>query len=655
MASALRPLFVTVTWGASGSTSGRSLELADLCQRQLGLTTCLHLTCTNMHKYVIDEALREAKEIGIRNILALRGDPPRGPEYTEDGKDYEGAEELVWAADLVRYIRKEYGDYFCIGVAGYPEGHSDESNPTYQDPKHDLPYLVDKVQAGGDFIMTQLFYDEQAFFAYEKLVREWDGGVLKDVPIIPGLMPIQSFQVLKRVTKLSHASLPPAIADRLEPIRSDDEAVKRAGIDILSNIVSDVQAVPSPLRRGFHFYTLNLEKMVSFVLERTGLIPPITPEDHDEPCSSSSSAVVVDGPTPTSSSPQSQHFLPNGTHNPSHQHPHARPGRRPSSPHNHITTDAAPLLRSPSTSQPPSRATNLAIAHGVGAVGREATWDDYPNGRFGDARSPAFGEIDGYGGPMLHASPRAAREIWGQPTSREQIGDLFVKHLQGGLERLPWSEGPLNAETRVVEDWLVRMVRERCWWSVASQPAVDGARSNDKTFGWGPKGGFVFQKPFVEFWIPREDWLKVLRPRLESEAEEGRVSWYAMPNPLWHPPSSSNAGLANIDHTKATQPDATNGDDEEFDTSSPPDAVHSVTWGSFPGKEIISPTIIEGISFRAWADEAFGVWREWERCYPPGSRSREVVRACADDVWLVNVIGHVYQEPTMLWELLLGA
>ena len=193
MSRALRPLFVTVTWGAGGSTVGRSLELAEICQRQLGLTTCLHLTCTNMSRKIIDETLDEAKAIGVCNILALRGDPPR-KEYgvpCHNG-DQNSNEEFVWAVDLVRYIRRKYGDFFCIGVAAYPEGHADESHPTNQDVEHDLPYLVEKTKAGADFIMTQLFYDETKYVKLEKRLREHESGIFRNIPIIPGLMPIQS-------------------------------------------------------------------------------------------------------------------------------------------------------------------------------------------------------------------------------------------------------------------------------------------------------------------------------------------------------------------------------------------------------------------------------------------------------------------------------
>ena len=517
MSRGLRPLFVTVTWGASGSTSARSLELAEICQRQLGLTTCLHLTCTNMTQRVVDDALEAAKEIGIRNILALRGDPPRAREYRSDEEEEEGGQEFVWAADLVQYIRKKHGDYFCVGVAGYPEGHADESYPTEQSPQHDMAYLVTKVQAGADFIMTQLFYDAQYCLDYEKLVRNYGNGVLGDIPIIPGLMPIQNYQILKRTTKLSHSKLPPEILRRLDPVKADDEEVKRVGVEIVSEIVEVIKGVKATGPRGFHFYTLNLEKAVSFILERCHLIPPITPADR-----SNDSSAVDDSDAP----------LTNGESQPI-KISARRPSRRPSSPHNHVIPVSG-SASSTSTFPPeePSRATTLAISHGVGSLGREATWDDYPNGRFGDARSPAFGEIDGYG-PSLHLSPAAARAKWGSPTSRTDIGDLFKRHLMGDLDQLPWSEGGLNEETQVIKSELRRLIEGRGWWSVASQPAVDGVASDHAIFGWGPKGGFVFQKAFVEFFIPAQDWKTKLRPRLTSADVTPEVSWYAARCPSW--------------------------------------------------------------------------------------------------------------------------
>ena len=295
MSRALKPLFVNVTWGAGGSTAYKSLELAELCQTQLNLTTCLHLTCTNMSQRLLDEALERCRIMGIRNILALRGDPPRKEEYGDpnasnplgingdSGQEVVEAGEFVWAVDLVRYIRRKYGDWFCIGVAAYPDGHADQTHPTQQDPLHDLPYLVDKVQAGADFIMTQLFFDVDQYQWFENLLRNHESGAFKNIPILPGLMPIQSYQILRRTTKLSHAKVPPDLLARLDRVKGDDEEVKRVGVDILSEIIERLRTTDTAHKRGFHFYTLNLEKAVSKIAERCGLIRDLDKDVECEP------------------------------------------------------------------------------------------------------------------------------------------------------------------------------------------------------------------------------------------------------------------------------------------------------------------------------------------------------------------------------------
>lgn len=616
MARALRPTFVNVTWGAGGSTASKSLELAELCQRQLGLTTCLHLTCTNMEKGLLEKTLAACKDIGIRNILALRGDPPRRYEYGLDEAPETESGEFVWAVDLVKYIRKEHGDYFCVGVAGYPEGHSDESNPEAgsQTVDFDLPYLLEKVQAGADFVMTQLFYDATGYLEYEKKVKTYQGGVLGKLPIIPGLMPIQNFHALKRIAKLSHATLPPDLMKQLEDHRSNDEEIKKVGVDYIAKIIDQIKATPTSHPRGFHFYTLNLEKSVSYIVERCRLIPELTAEDF------------LDGPAVEEGgellSASANHSRATSRRRPSN--------RRPSSPHNHTMDDGSTV-----SSNPPSRATTLKISHGIGSLGREATWDDYPNGRFGDARSPAFGEIDGYG-PSIHMSPASARTRWGFPESREDIQRLFLRHIKGEVDVLPWSEGPLSPETRVIEKQLCGLI-ERGWFSIASQPAIDATSSDDPIFGWGPRGGFVFQKAFVELFVSSKDWKEELRPQLEKH--KGRVSWFASPCTL---PSS---GRLVVDAQS---------EDKEFESSEGLGAANSVTWGAFPGKEIASPTIIEEISFRAWVEEAFNLWAEWERCYPVG-KTRTFLRECREDSFLINVIGHTFKQPGELWEILLDA
>ncbi|KAI9898271.1 hypothetical protein N3K66_006631 [Trichothecium roseum] len=627
MERALRPLFVNVTWGAGGSTSDKSIELAEFCQRELNLTTCLHLTCTNMSKRLIDQALEDAMALGIRNILALRGDPPRKDEYRVPGDDEtDEADDFVWAIDLVKYIRKKYGDYFCIGVASYPEGHAEESHPLGQSLEHDLPYLVDKTQAGADFIMTQLFFDIEAYDNFERTLREHPSGAFKSIPIIPGLMPIQSYQMIKRTTKLSHAKMPEELLERLNAVKGDDEKVKLVGVDIVSELVEKIKDIKSrtPGPQGFHFYTLNLEKAVSFIVERTGLIP-----DNDEEQAIANELIApptlqVNGHRRRDHSRSSRRLSSAGSD------PHNRVivgDRRPSHPDWEVTgKDAAAIAGAINT-----RANTLAISEGEGVLGREATWDDFPNGRFGDSRSPAYGEIDGYG-VSLHVSVNQATALWGNPKTREEINELFIKHINGQITAIPWTEEELLPESSTIKPHLVEL-NKKGWWTVASQPAVNGVRSSDSTFGWGPAHGFVFQKAFVEFFLPSAAW-ETLKAKLEAPGVRDNICFYAM---------NAKGDFASSDLTGGA---ATKKSDDN--------STNAVTWGVFPHKEIVTPTIIEEVSFKAWAEEAFGIWREWSQVYGKNSESGKLLKELGEDCWLVNIIHHDYVDAESLWNLLQG-
>ncbi|KAL6881597.1 methylenetetrahydrofolate reductase [Trichoderma novae-zelandiae] len=634
MERALRPLFVNVTWGAGGSTAQKSIELAELCQRELGLTTCLHLTCTNMSQALIDQALDDARALGIRNILALRGDPPRA-EYRDADEPTEAAsEEFTWAIDLVKYIRKKYGSYFCIGVAAYPEGHGDGSHPEGQSFEHDLPYLVEKVEAGADFIMTQLFFDIKAYEKFETRLRTHPSGAFKTIPILPGLMPIQSYAMIKRTAKLSHAKMPDELMARLNAVKGDDEKVKMVGVDILSELVEQIREIKSrtPGPKGFHFYTLNLEKSVSFILERTKLIPDDSEEEE----------AIVDEPAVVAAAQRTIPKISVNGNVPPRAHSHTRTARRQSSvgsdPHNRVIVGRAathPEWEATSTEagipaeSVNTRANTLAISEGEGALGREATWDDFPNGRFGDARSPAYGEIDGYG-VSIHMSVTQAVSLWGYPKVASDINDIFVRHIRGEISAIPWSEEDLLPESSIIKTKLEAMNRKG-WWTVASQPAVNGLPSSDPTFGWGPASGFVFQKSFVEFFLPSADW-KILYDKLTSNEVEEVVCFYA---------SNANGDFVSSDST---------GGSGRVGASA---STNAVTWGVFPGKEIVTPTIIEEVSFRAWSEEAFGIWAEWAKVYGRGSDSQKLLDGIREDYWLVNIIHHDYVDTDALWRLLI--
>ena len=632
MARALRPLFVNVTWGAGGSTAQKSLELAEICQRELALTTCLHLTCTNMSRALVDKALEDAKALGIRNILALRGDPPRSAEYRDSNSPEPEGDDFEWAIDLVRHIKQNHGDYFCIGVAAYPEGHADESHPLGQNFEHDLPYLLDKVQAGADFIMTQLFFDIHAYDHFEKTLREHPSGAFKDITIIPGLMPIQSYQMIKRTAKLSHARIPDTVMARLDALKGDDAKVKMEGVDIISELIGQLKEVKArtPGPKGFHFYTLNLEKAVSFIVERTNLIPPSTPSEYGD-----EDPVPVVIPT----------IQINGSRSSIPEIPRRGSSRRQSTvgsdprdrvivsgrPASHPDYEATALEASVPAQPINTRANTLAISEGEGVLGREATWDDYPNGRWGDARSPAYGQIDGYG-VSLHVTVAQALRLWGTPTTATDINNLFIRHLNGEVTAIPWSEEGFNEETRAIRAPLVKL-NSQGWLTLASQPAVNGLRSNDAVFGWGPNNGFVFQKAFVEFFLPSADW-KALEQKLKSPELKDLICFYAV--------------NARGDFTSS---DTAHSDDADGE---PPEAsTNAVTWGVFPGKEIVTPTIIEEVSFRAWSEEAFSIWTEWAKVYGKGSPSAALLESVRADSWLVNVIHHDFVEQDALWDLLL--
>ncbi len=238
----------------------------------------------------------------------------------------------------------------------------------------------------------------------------------------------------------------------------------------------------------------------------------------------------------------------------------------------------------------------------------------------------------GYG-VSLHVTVAQALRFWGAPMSSGDVNNLFIRHLNGELGAIPWSEEGFNEETGTIRESLVKL-NSRGWLTLASQPAVNGLRSSDSVFGWGPNNGFVFQKAFVEFFIPSADW-RILEQKLQSSELSDMICFYA-----------TNAEGDFISSDIARGADADSGLREA--------STNAVTWGVFPGKEIVTPTIIEEVSFRAWSEEAFSIWTEWAKVYGKGSESEKLLEAIRTDSWLVNVIHHDYVEKDALWDLLLN-
>jgi methylenetetrahydrofolate reductase (NADPH) len=210
------PLWVDVTWGAGGGTFDITLDLCAHIVQNMGLDVLMHLTCTGMTRERVIEALDRAKELGIKNILALRGDPPFGEKNwtpIENG--------FAYATQLVEFIREKYGNFFCIVVAGYPEVHAQATS--YED---DIKHLKEKVDAGADAIITQLFYSNECFFKWVKDCKA--AGI--DSHFIPGLMPILGYDRFQRTVDFCKLSIPQSLTDKIDVLKADDEKVREFGV-----------------------------------------------------------------------------------------------------------------------------------------------------------------------------------------------------------------------------------------------------------------------------------------------------------------------------------------------------------------------------------------------------------------------------------------
>ena len=236
---AARPDFCSVTYGAGGSTREKTLQIVDRVQREHGLPALAHLTCVNHTREEVRALLEKIRALNCKNILALRGDPPGGGEF----KPTPGG--FAYSAELVAFIR-EQGD-FSIGVAGFPEGHVANPHGKLADWRH----LKEKVEAGADFVITQLFFDNADFYEFRDHLT---GQLGVNVPIIPGVIAIVSATQITKFTQMCGAKIPPALKTRLDAIGADDEAALKFGIEYATHQCEQLLRAGVP---GLHFYTLN--------------------------------------------------------------------------------------------------------------------------------------------------------------------------------------------------------------------------------------------------------------------------------------------------------------------------------------------------------------------------------------------------------------
>src|SRR5438445_798339 len=248
-----KPDYCSVTYGAGGSTREKTLMIVDRIQREHGLTAVAHLTCVCATKEQIKELLGQIRALGVRNVLALRGDPPGGREFQLTSGGFE------FSSQLVSFIREQ--EEVSIGVAGFPEGHI-----ACKAGKHvDWVYLKGKIEAGADYVITQLFFDNADFYEFrEQMTRKH--GV--KVPLVPGIIPILSASQIKRFTALCGARIPASVASNLEELGDDDAALTEFGIDFATKQCEDLLRAGAP---GIHFYTLNKAQPTIRILQNLGL------------------------------------------------------------------------------------------------------------------------------------------------------------------------------------------------------------------------------------------------------------------------------------------------------------------------------------------------------------------------------------------------
>jgi methylenetetrahydrofolate reductase (NADPH) len=250
---AANPAFFSVTYGAGGSTRDKTLDIVETLQREHAVPTMAHLTCVGSTRDDIGGFLDEAHRRGIRNILALRGDPPPGQENfvkPEGGFEY--------SHELVSYVR-DHND-FTIGVAGFPEGHI----ACTEGREVDWQRLQTKVECGADFIITQLFFDNADFYAFRDHLRA--GGMTQ--PILAGIIPILSGGQIQRFTEMCGSKLTPEITDTLAKLGDDDAAVAEFGIDYATRQCADLIANGV---EGLHYYTLNKSRATVQIVQNLGL------------------------------------------------------------------------------------------------------------------------------------------------------------------------------------------------------------------------------------------------------------------------------------------------------------------------------------------------------------------------------------------------
>jgi methylenetetrahydrofolate reductase (NADPH) len=571
MSDQLGPLFCSVT--SDDSTAEESIEIAATMKQLMNATMQVNITGADATKDKIRSRLQALKAKGIQNICVVRGNPSSSinPDFPH-------------AVDLVKFVRKEFGDFFGVAVAAYPEGHSEDRNE-----QEALNHLKEKVEAGADLIITLAVFDTQVFLDFCSKCRA--KGI--HCPILPGIMPVHSYtQFSRRLLSYKGAS---QLGDQLKAVKNDDAEVQRIASAWTVHLIKQL------LRggvRGIYIYSMNLESPVVRIVEGTGLTGRTRLLHEFGGVNGASS-------TPAESIPT-----------------HWRRSRS--------DEEVRPIFW--------AGRTNSYLA-------RTSQWDEFPNGRWSSMASPAFRNDTTYHTQLAVSAHAKQCCRFRQVTSLEDICQTFLAFLDG-QSKLPWAEDELSAEAGLLMDDVLKPFNARGLFTINSQPPVNGASSTNKVVGWGPVGGYVYQKQYLEFFVSPAN----LQIVLEVFGKFPSLSYLGMNSTKSVVVSNHSAArtgsVGSKDDSRTTSTPPSLGPSSSPTSNTAKDSVTALTWGVFPGREIVQPTIHSTAAFVAWVEEAFSLW---EAAFDNGVAIPPIITEIRQNWVLLNVVDNDFiRRPTPL-------
>ena len=384
-----------------------------------------------------------------------------------------------------------------------------------------------------------------------------------NVPILPGILPVNNYNSFKKIIDLCKLKVPESMIQEIELIKGDDEKIKEFGI---ANTINIIETLKNRGVKGVHLYTMNLEKSVTEIIERMGL---------------------------------------------------KKVGRKslPFNPRNVKDKNNCETVR------PIFWAKNEKSY-----ISKTWYWDEYPNGIWGDSRSPAFGNneehLHTFGDNLLYLKganqDSMKKQIGTKFESLNDISQMFINFLDKKIKKIPWAETrEIQDELIYIKDLLYKM-NTMGLFTINSQPSVNGKSSNDSILGWGPSNGYVYQRMYIEFF----------------------VSKHLIANLIKMLQNNPNIIYQAVTHDGETHYESFTGN-----------VVCALTWGVFPNKEIVQPTIYDSEVFKIWKEEAFGKFNDWINIYDENdenqSKTKEFLKKTKEDIYLVTLVDNDYVEPTL--------